>query len=390
MGLAPYGEPTYVKTIRDHLVEVFDDGSIRLNLENFEFVHGLRMTGEPFARLFGGPARSPSAPVTQREMDLARSVQEIVEDIMLRMARAAHRETGSKRLCLAGGVALNCVSNGRLLREGPFEDLWIQPAAGDAGGALGVAFALWHRYLGQPRTSAERGGAWIPRQQAASSQAPAAYADEMQAALLGPRFSDDEIAAWLRTQSVSAERVPLSNLPAVVAQFLADGKVVGLFQGRMEFGPRALGCRSIIADARSPVMQSVLNLKIKFRESFRPFAPAVLRERVAEWFELDYESPYMLLVADVARRHRIPVPPGTEQRFGIEKLKVPRSTIPAVTHVDDSARIQTVRRADNPALLRHHPRIRRADRLPGDRQYVVQRARTSRSSARRRTRTAVS
>ena len=348
MGLAPYGEPTYVKTIRDHLVEVFEDGSIRLNLENFEFVHGLRMTGERFARLFGGPARTPSAPVTQREMDLARSVQEIVEDIMLRMARAAHRETGSRRLCLAGGVALNCVSNGRLLREGPFEDVWIQPAAGDAGGALGAAFALWHRYLGQPRTSAERRGTWIPREHAAGQPAPAPFDDEMQAALLGPSFSDDEIAARLRALGVSAERVPLSNLPAVVAQFLADGKVVGLFQGRMEFGPRALGCRSIIADARSPVMQSVLNLKIKFRESFRPFAPAVLRERVADWFELDYESPYMLLVADVARRHRIAVPPGTEERFGIEKLKVPRSTIPAVTHVDDSARIQTVRRADNP------------------------------------------
>ena len=350
MGLAPYGEPTYVKAIRDHLVEVFDDGSIRLNLENFEFVHGLRMTGEGFERLFGGPARAPDAPVTQREMDLARSVQEIVEDVMLRMAQTARRETGSTRLCLAGGVALNCVANGRLLREGPFEDIWIQPAAGDAGGALGVAYALWHRYLGRPRVSAERRGAWGPAVRSVRLQADPAgpYSDEMQGALLGPRFSDEEIAAWMRAEGIAGERVPRAELPGVVAHFLAEGKVIGLFQGRMEFGPRALGCRSIIGDARSPAMQSVLNLKIKFRESFRPFAPAVLRERVAEWFELDYESPYMLLVADVAPSRRVPVPPGTGTLFGIDKLKVPRSTIPAVTHVDDSARIQTVRRADNP------------------------------------------
>ena len=361
MGLAPYGDPAYVKTIRDHLVEVFDDGSIRLNLEYFEFVHGLTMTGERFARLFGGPARAPDGPVTQREMDLARSVQEVVEDIMLRMARTAHRETGSTRLCLAGGVALNCVSNGRLLRQGPFEDLWIQPAAGDAGGALGVAYALWHRYLGQPRTSAEHRGTWTPQSKAAQGRQPA-YSDEMQSALLGPRFSDDEIAAWLRAQNIAADRVPLREMPALVARLLADGNVVGLFQGRMEFGPRALGCRSIIADARSPAMQSVLNLKIKFRESFRPFAPAVLRERVADWFELDYESPYMLLVANVASSRRVPVAPGTEQRFGIDKLKVPRSTIPAVTHVDNSARIQTVRREDNPL---YYDIIRAFDDLTG-------------------------
>ena len=323
MGLAPYGSPAYVKAIRDHVVEIHDDGSIRLNLEYFEFVHGLTMTGGGFERLFGGPARRPDDPVTQREMDLARSVQEIIEDVMLRMARAAHRETGSQRLCLAGGVALNCVGNGRLLREGPFEDIWIQPAAGDAGGALGVAYALWHRYLGKPRASAETRGAWVPRNAAGRPRsAPTrnihtdvgaelarpvpAYADEMQDALLGPQFSDDDIAAWMRANGIEGEPMRRAELPAVVAQLLAEGRVIGLFQGRMEFGPRALGCRSIIADARSTDMQSVLNLKIKFRESFRPFAPAVLRERVADWFELDYESPYMLLVADVAEPHRLP------------------------------------------------------------------------------------
>ncbi|MBI2186949.1 MAG: carbamoyltransferase [Acidobacteria bacterium] len=361
MGLAPYGEPKYVQAIRDHVVEIHEDGSIRLNLDYFEFVHGLTMTGDGFARLFGGPARAPDAPVTQREMDLARSVQDIVEEVMLRMARTAQRETGSKRLCLAGGVALNCVGNGRLLREGPFDDIWIQPAAGDAGGALGIAYALWHRYLGKPRVSAETRGAWVPgpakagyhdlevrggRLQPAQVRPP--YADEMQGALLGPRFSDEEIAAWLREKGIVGERLSRAELPGVVAELMAAGKVIGLFQGRMEFGPRALGCRSIIADARSPVMQSVLNLKIKFRESFRPFAPAVLRERVADWFELDYESPYMLLVADVAASRRVPVPTGYEKLFGIEKLKVPRSTIPAVTHVDDSARVQTVRQDDNP------------------------------------------
>ena len=348
MGLAPYGEPTYVDAIRDHLVELHDDGSIRLNLEYFEFVHGLTMTGEGFARLFGGPARAPDAPIAQREMDLACSVQHVVEDVMLRMAHTAHHLTGSKRLCLAGGVALNCVGNGRLLREGPFEDLWIQPAAGDAGGALGVAYAIWHRYLQQPRTSAERRGTWTPRTQTSTGGALPRYADEMQGALLGPSFTDNEIAAWLRAHDIVAERVPPTEVAAAVARLVAAGKVVGLFQGRMEFGPRALGCRSIIADPRSPAMQSALNLKIKFRESFRPFAPAVLRERVAEWFELDCESPYMLLVADVAASRRLPAAPGTEQLFGVEKLKVPRSTIPAVTHVDTSARIQTVRRADNP------------------------------------------
>ena len=348
MGLAPYGEPSYVKTIRDHVVDIHQDGSIELNLDYFEFVHGLTMTGGGFERLFGGPRRHPDAPVTQREMDLARSVQEITEEVMLRMANTAHRETGSGKLCLAGGVALNCVGNGRLLREGPFSDIWIQPAAGDAGGALGVAYALWHRYLDKPRVSAEASGTWQPQRSAGTGGRVPRYADAMQGALLGPAYSDEEIAAWLRARGIEAERIDRRELPGRIAQLIDAGNVIGLFQGRMEFGPRALGCRSIIADARSTAMQSVLNLKIKFRESFRPFAPAVLRERVADWFEIDAESPYMLLVADVAPSRRLPPPAGSEALWGIEKLKVPRSTIPAVTHVDDSARIQTVRRDDNP------------------------------------------
>ena len=349
MGLAPYGEPRYVEAIRKHIVDINEDGSIQLNLDYFEFVHGLTMTGAGFERLFGGPARTPDSPLTQREMDLARSIQEITEEVMLLMARTAHRETGSRRLCLAGGVALNCVGNGRLLREGPFQEIWVQPAAGDAGGALGVAYALWHRYLGKPRVSAERSGAWKPRSRTSSvDRALPSYADAMQGALLGPRFSDDQIAEWLRDHGVAARYVNRSTLAREIAELIANGKVIGLFQGRMEFGPRALGCRSIIGDARSPAMQSVLNLKIKFRESFRPFAPAVLREHVADWFDLDYESPYMLLVADVATSRQLPMAPDAETVWGIEKLKMPRSTIPAVTHVDNTARIQTVRRDHNP------------------------------------------
>ena len=348
MGLAPYGEPKYVQVIRDHIVEIHDDGSIRLNLEYFEFVHGLTMTGGGFERLFGAPARTPDSAVTQKEMDLARSVQEITEEVMLKMAATAHRETGSSRLCLAGGVALNCVGNGRLLREGPFKHIWIQPAAGDAGGALGVAFALWHRYLEQPRTSCEAAGTWAAEATTPGPSSMPPYADAMQGALLGPSYSDSEISAWLGERGIEGERVPRDLLPARVAQCLADGKVVGLFQGRMEFGPRALGGRSIIGDPRSPTMQSVLNLKIKYRESFRPFAPAVLREAVADWFELDGESPYMLIVADVRADRRLPEPPGANAMWGIEKLKIPRSQVPAVTHVDYSARIQTVRRDDNP------------------------------------------
>ena len=349
MGLAPYGEPRYVQLIRDHLVEIHADGSIRLNLEYFDFVHGLTMTGAGFERLFGAPARTPDSLVTQRQMDLARSVQEITEEVMLKMAATAHRETGSRRLCLAGGVALNCVANGHLLREGPFSDIWIQPAAGDAGGALGVAYAIWHRYLGQPRRSCEAAGTWTSARMA--SAAPATlprYADGMHSSLVGPAFSDSEIGAWLADHGVESERIGRDLLPMRVARLLAEGKVIGLFQGRMEFGPRALGCRSILGDPRSATMQSVLNLKIKFRESFRPFAPTVLREDVSEWFDLADESPYMLIVAGVRPERRLPFPPGADALWGIEKLHIPRSQIPAVTHVDYSARIQTLRREDNP------------------------------------------
>jgi carbamoyltransferase len=345
MGLAPYGAPKYVSTIKDHLLEVRDDGSLWMNMEYFTYPQGLTMTGDAFARLFG-PPRAPETPLTQREMDLARSIQDVTEEVMLKTTAFAHRETGLRDLCLAGGVALNCVGNGRILREGPFDQIWIQPAAGDAGGALGVALSLWHRYCGKPRVSAESTGAW--QRPTAGSDAVPPYADGMKGSFLGPSFSDDEIGAWLSAQGHAADRVSRRALADAVAALLSDGKVVGLMQGRMEFGPRALGGRSIIGDARSPKMQSIMNLKIKFRESFRPFAPAVLREHVSEYFELDRDSPYMLLVADVAERRRIPMPESTSQLWGIDLLNVPRSDIPAVTHVDYSARIQTVRRDTNP------------------------------------------
>jgi len=328
MGLAPYGEPRYVDVIRDQLVQIHDDGSLTLNMKYFDYCTGFTMTSRAFERLFGGPPRKPELPITQREMDLAHSIQVVTEEVMLRMARHVHRETGQRNLCLAGGVALNCVGNGRILREGPFERLWIQPAAGDAGGSLGVAMALWHRYLGKPR--APRSG------------------DQMQGAFLGPSYSEEAIGAWLAEHDYSARRMSREELPRVVAQLIAEGKVVGLFQGRMEFGPRALGGRSIIGDARSPAMQSLMNLKIKFRESFRPFAPSVLQERVSDWFAFDGDSPYMLLVADVAAYRRCSVSAADATRSGLDKLKVARSQIPAVTHVDDSARIQTVRRDTNP------------------------------------------
>jgi carbamoyltransferase len=348
MGLAPYGEPKYVQTIKDHLVEIRDDGSLWMNMEYFTYPHGLTMTGDAFGSLFGGPAREPEAKLTQREMDLARSVQDITEEVMLKMACFAHRETGARDLCLAGGVALNCVGNGRLLREGPFENIWIQPAAGDAGGALGVALGLWHRHLDKPRLSPEASGAWERCAAGATPAAPRKYADGMQGSFLGPGFTDDEIGLFLASNGYAARRLDGTDLAEEVARLLADEKVVGIFQGRMEFGPRALGGRSIIGDARSPKMQSVMNLKIKFRESFRPFAPAVLREHVNEWFDLDTDSPYMLLVADVLPSRRLPVPEAAAALWGIDKLNVPRSTIPAVTHVDYSARIQTVRRDTNP------------------------------------------
>ena len=327
MGLAPYGEPKYVDRIKSHLLEVRDDGSLKLNQEYFGYSQGLRMTNGAFDKLFGGSPRTPESKITQREMDLARSIQVITEEVMLKMAHHVKRETNMKHLCLAGGVALNCVANGRVLKEVPFDDIWIQPAAGDAGGSLGIALAIWHRYLENPRNVCD---------------------DAMKGSFLGPRDSEDDIKQFLDSNRLPYTQHLREELPEVVAELLAEGKVIGLHQGRMEFGPRALGCRSIIGDARSTEMQSVINLKIKYRESFRPFAPSVLREHVAEWFELDVDSPYMLIVADVAPQRRMEITERETLLEGFEKLKVKRSAIPAVTHVDGSARIQTVRRETNP------------------------------------------
>jgi len=347
MGLAPYGEPKYVVAIKDNLLEIGDDGSLRMNHEYFSYSQGLRMTNRAFDKLIGGPPRKPESRITQREMDLARSIQVITEEVILKMAAYAKRETQMKYLCLAGGVALNCVANGRVLREVPFEEIWIQPAAGDAGGSLGIALAIWHRYLDQPRRSAEQTGAWEPaRSSVANGLAP--YADGMKGSFLGPRDSDKAIEDFLISKGARYRKYSRAYLPEAIADILAQGKVVGLHQGRMEFGPRSLGARSIIGDARSPEMQSVMNLKIKYRESFRPFAPSVLRERVSDWFELDTDSPYMLLVADVAAQKRRSLTDDEKALWGIEKLNIKRSDIPAVTHVDYSARIQTVRRETNP------------------------------------------
>jgi carbamoyltransferase len=356
MGLAPYGEPKYVPLIKDKLLEVRDDGSLKMNHEYFSYSHGLRMTNNAFAKLFGGAPRQPESPITQKEMDLARSIQVITEEVMLKMTEFAQKETGMKKLCMAGGVALNCVANGRVLREVPFEDIWIQPAAGDAGGALGIALAIWHHYLGQPRVSPEKRGTWKrakDRSMSAGngtgkSNGLAPYADGMKGSYLGPRDTEEEIEKFLKARGLPYRKFSRQELPEMVAGLLAEGKIIGLHQGRMEFGPRALGGRSIIGDPRSPEMQAAMNLKIKYRESFRPFAPSVLRERVADWFELDTDSPYMLLVADVAESRRRKMTAAEEALWGIEKLNVKRSAIPAVTHVDYSARIQTVRRETNP------------------------------------------
>jgi carbamoyltransferase len=330
MGLAPYGNPVYKDAILQHLLDLKEDGSFRLDMRYFNYCQGLTMTSERFHRLFGGPPRKPESRLTQREMDLAASIQAVTEEIMLRMARHVHRVTGQKNLVLAGGVALNCVGNGRILREGPFERIWIQPAAGDAGGALGAALFTWHQLLGRPRQ--------------------VRHNDAMHGALLGPRYDPQEVADYLDLigavhHSYDDEEALLDH----VADLLAQEKVVGWVQGRMEFGPRALGCRSILGDARSPRMQSVMNLKIKFRESFRPFAPVVLREHVDEYFQMrpGEDSPYMLLVAPVQERMRLPNPRSADgvpemELEGIARLQVPRSVIPAVTHVDYSARVQTV------------------------------------------------
>ena len=328
MGLAPYGEPKYAALIRDRLVDIKEDGTFRLDLAYFDYPVGLRMTNAEFDGLFGGPRRAPESPLTQREMDIAASIQAVTEEIVLRLGRTLQRETGAANLCLAGGVALNCVANGRLLREGPFRDLWIQPAAGDAGGALGAALCAWHEHLGEPRAP-------VP-------------GDAMRGSFLGPEYDDGEIEAALGNLGAVYERIDRGALVPRVAERLAAGDVVGWFQGRMEFGPRALGARSILGDPQSPKMQATMNLKIKFRESFRPFAPAVLEERVADWFDLDRRSPYMLFVAPVAAAKRRPMTVDEERLFGIDKLNVPRSAIPAVTHVDYSARIQTVDRETHP------------------------------------------
>jgi carbamoyltransferase len=348
MGLAPYGQPKYVDVIKDHLLEIRDDGSLWMNMEYFTYPHGLTMTGSAFEQLFDGPARKPETPLTQREMDLARSIQEITEEVMLKMARFARRETGLRDLCLAGGVALNCVGNGRILREGVFDQIWVQPAAGDAGGAVGVALSLWHRHLGKPRVSPEASGTWERPPAIPSTTAVPRYADGMSGAYLGPSFSDQEIEAFLGAHGCAARRIDRAAIADQIAALLAEEKVVALLQGRMEFGPRALGGRSIIGDPRSPRMQSMMNVKIKFRESFRPFAPSVLREQVSSWFEFDGDSPYMLMVADVSPARRLPALEDTKAAWGIEQLNIPRSTVPAITHVDYSARIQTVRRETNP------------------------------------------
>ena len=352
MGLAPYGEPRFADLIRRELVEVKPDGSFRLNLDYFDFAAGLRMTHPRFHRLFGGPPRRPESVLTPRDMDLARSIQEVTEEILIRMARHVHRETGLSRLCLAGGVALNCVANGRLLKESGFGELWIQPAAGDAGGALGAALAVWHRHLNQPRTVE-------------------GIHDSMQGALLGPAYASHEIRAALdaqpnpaesSSQSIQYTLLPEAKLLQQVATRLAEGQIVGWFQGRMEFGPRALGARSILGDPRSERMQSQMNLAIKFRESFRPFAPVVLRERVGEWFDLEADSPYMLVVAPVARSRCREISDAESRLQGLEKLHVARSRIPAVTHVDGSARIQTVSAETHPRLA---ALLREFDRLTG-------------------------
>jgi len=329
MGLAPYGEPKYVDLIYDHLIDVKADGSFKMDMQYFNYCAGLTMTNRKFNKLFGGPPRRPESKLTQREMDLARSVQEVVEDVVLKMARHIRKTTGMTRLCLAGGVALNCVANGKLLRANIFDDIWIQPAAGDAGGALGAALFTWHRYLGNPRTADGKN-------------------DVQSGTYLGPEFRNGHIGAFLKDRDIRYTELTDSQIPERVADLIGGENVVGWFQGRMEFGPRALGARSIIGDARSPKMQEIMNLKIKFRESFRPFAPSVLAENVSEYFEIDRPSPYMLLVAEVKKERQMQMSEEQARLFGLQKLNVVRSDIPAVTHVDYSARVQTVHKETNP------------------------------------------
>ncbi len=335
MGLAPYGEPKYADLILDNLMDLKDDGSFRLDQSYFNYCTGLTMTNGKFDALFGGPPRTPEQPLTQRELDLAASIQNVTEEVVLRLTRSLARETGAKNLCLAGGVALNCVANGKVLKDGRFDNIWIQPAAGDAGGALGAALAAYHLYQGQPRS--RNGGS-----------------DLMRGSYLGPHFAQDEIARRLEAVGARFHVVSDDEVVSVTVDALVQEKAVGWFQGRMEFGPRALGARSVLGDPRSPVMQKTLNLRVKYRESFRPFAPSVLREDVSEWFELEGDSPYMLLVADVVENRRRRMTDEEQALFGIDKLNIIRSEIPAVTHVDYSARIQTVHADTNP---RYHALI---------------------------------
>ena len=343
MGLAPYGEPKYASLMKNHLIDIKDDGSFSLDMSYFDYCTGLTMTNEKFDRLFGGPPRKPESNLTQREMDLAASIQVVVEEVVLKLAKGVARTTGEKSLCLAGGVALNCVANGKLLREKVFDRIWIQPAAGDAGGAIGAALGAYHIMFDQPRIAVKRN-------------------DGMKGSFLGPEFSQDEITEQLTRCGAVFETHSEEVVVEKAAQALASGKAVGWVSGRMEFGPRALGGRSILADPRSPTMQRILNLKVKYRESFRPFAPSVLREDVSQWFELDDDSPYMLLVADVVGSRRRLMTEEQKALFGIERLNVPRSEIPAVTHVDYSARVQTVHKETNP---RYYALIKRFKELTG-------------------------
>jgi carbamoyltransferase len=343
MGLAPYGEPRFVQTILDHLIDLKEDGSFRLNQDYFDYCTGLRMTNDRFAALFGMPARKPEAWIEPVHMDLAASIQSVTEEIVLRLTRSLAAETGARNLCLAGGVALNCVANGKIARDGRFDEMWIQPAAGDAGGSLGAALAAYHLELDRPRP-------------------PSNEIDAMSGGYLGPAFGDDEIRRRLIAAGALFEELDAEEATTRTAAALAEEKAVGWFQGRMEFGPRALGARSILADPRSPAMQRTLNLKVKYRESFRPFAPSVLREDVADWFELAGDSPYMLVVADVVESRRRAMSEAERNLFGIDKLNIPRSDIPAVTHVDYSARIQTVHRETNP---RYHALLSRFKALTG-------------------------
>lgn len=342
MGLAPYGEPRFAERIKNHLIDIKEDGSFHLDMSYFNYCTGLTMTNARFDELFGGPARSPEGELTQREMDLAASIQAVTEEVVIKLAREIRRATGQKNLCLAGGVALNCVANGKLLRERIFDNIWIQPASGDAGGALGAALGAYHLMLNGPRSVKST--------------------DSMKGAYLGPEYGQEEIEERLSNVGANFNTLSDEELIHVTAQALADGKAVGWHQGRMEFGPRALGGRSIVADPRSPSVQKQLNLKVKYRESFRPFAPSVLREDVQDWFDLESDSPYMLFVADVAKSKQTPMTEEQQTLFGIDKLNVPRSAIPAVTHVDYSARIQTVDQTTN---SRYHKLISKFKELTG-------------------------